>query len=257
MAWPKGAVRPPMSEETREKIRAAKLAHWKDPEYRERMTQHLAAGRESDNFKNSLRGNRPGFRHTAESKALMSARMKESRAKETPEVRSARLRGRVLSAETRAKISASHMGIKHTPESRAKISATKQRNPAVVSPERRAALSAQFRGRPAQYPKRRFYYKDVAFRSSWEVVAAKAMDALGITWEYESKRFDLGTQTYAPDFYLPDDGAFWEVKGYFGPKSQKTIELFRKQYPEIPLVLLTERGLRLLESAASTRALAA
>ncbi len=112
-------------------------------------------------------------------------------------------------------------------------------------------MGMRLRGRPATYPMRRFYYRDVPFRSSWEVRAAKALDVFGIKWEYESRRFDLGTETYAPDFYLPDDNAFWEVKGYFGPKSQRTVSLFRKLNTH-PLVLIGAAELKLLERAAET-----
>jgi hypothetical protein len=183
--------------------------------------------------------------------------------------------------EWNSKIGARHRGIPKSLETREKIRVTltgqawteerlRNMRTAAKSPERRARLSlalsgrklspehvakvsARMMGKPAQYPKHWSYYDGLAFRSSWEVRAARAMDALGVRWEYESRRFDLGSQTYCPDFYLPDDGAYWEVKGYYGPKSQTTIELFRAQHPEIPLVLLTEQPLLLLEQAARLR----
>lgn len=151
------------------------------------------------------------------------------------------------SAEWNAKISAAHLGVPKPNNVREKIRATltgmpwtEERRHNVIAaskqPERRARVSAALTGRklspehcakfsarmtgkPAQYPKHRSYYKGYAFRSSWEARAAQAMDALGIRWEYEAHRFDLGSQTYCPDFYLPDDDAYWEVKGYYGPKS--------------------------------------
>jgi hypothetical protein len=87
-------------------------------------------------------------------------------------------------------------------------------------------------------------------RSSWELRTAQALDALGVRWEFEPKRFDLGTQTYTPDFYLPDGDCYWEVKGYYGPKSRKTVALFRERYPDVRLLLVTEVSMLALERAA-------
>lgn len=112
-------------------------------------------------------------------------------------------------------------------------------------------LGDRLRGKPATYPMRRSYYKGVPFRSSWEVRAAKSLDALGIQWEFESKRFDLGSETYAPDFYLPTEDVFWEIKGYYGPKSQRTVALFREKYPQHRLVLIDEVALEILEASAT------
>jgi len=85
----------------------------------------------------------------------------------------------------------------------------------------------------------------------WEVRVAKALDALGIRWEFEPRRFDLGPQTYTPDLYLPDGPCYLEVKGYYGPKSQKTISLFRECYPNTRLLLVREVEMKALERAAS------
>jgi len=96
-------------------------------------------------------------------------------------------------------------------------------------------------------------YKGIRFRSSYEVRVAKALDAYGIAWEYEPKRFNLGTCSYLPDFYLPGLGVYWEVKGYFGRESQKKIELFRSMHPETPLVVATESIIAMMENTALNR----
>jgi hypothetical protein len=157
-------------------------------------------------------------------------------------------RGRTLSDETKAKIAAAHIGMTHTPESRQKMSKAKTGR-VVHSPEHYRAMGLKMRGRPAPFPNRRFYYADCAFRSSWEMRVAKALDALGMRWQYEAKRFDLVSQTYAPDFYLPDGNCYWEVKGYYGPKSKRTIELFREHYPNETLLVINERAMKAIEAA--------
>jgi hypothetical protein len=73
---------------------------------------------------------------------------------------------------------------------------------------------------------------------------------LGIAWQYEPRRFHLKTCTYLPDFYLPTEGVYWELKGWFNDRSKTAITEFRELYPEIPLVLANGDVLLMLERAA-------
>lgn len=147
------------------------------------------------------------------------------------------LRGIPRPAETTAKMTAAM----RTPEMRAHLRATKI-----------GSLNPCY-GKPAHWPKHRFHYGGVAFRSSWEVRVAKAFDAIGIRWCYESRRFDLGTQTYCPDFYLPDLEFYVEVKGFFGIKAQTTASLWFERYPNIPLAILRSAQIDELEAIATAR----
>ena len=97
---------------------------------------------------------------------------------------------------------------------------------------------------------RRVEYGGHVFRSSYEVRFAKVLDRRGWAWEYEARRFDLGTCTYAPDFFVPETGAFWEIKGWFNERSKERVRLFREQYPEIPLIVATQDVLVMMERAA-------
>src|SRR5262245_26636571 len=168
-----------MSPEHRAKIAAAHLGRPKSAATRAAMS--------------AAKKGKPGHRLTDEHKAAVSSARK----------------GKPLSAEHREKLRAAKLA------NPVRYWLGRERGP--LSEETKAKQSASLRGKPAPYPMKRFYYKGVAFRSSWEVRAAQAMDRLGIRWEFEAIRFDLGTETYAPDFYLPDEHAVWEVKGYFGP----------------------------------------
>jgi len=57
--------------------------------------------------------------------------------------------------------------------------------------------------------------------STWEVVCAERLDAIGIKWErdpsiklqYRDKKFR--SRNYIPDFYLPELDIYLEVKGYW------------------------------------------
>lgn len=258
-----------LSPESTARLSAAAKKRWANPEYRAKMLRGLKIRSANPIWLANMRAaviahaakpeviaarkakpklSRP---RTEDEKRRISALLKATLAVH-PELVAARSpKGRVLSAEHRAKIARAHIGMKHTSQARAKMSVAKTGR-RVLPPEHYQRLAVLFRGREAPYPKRRFYYRDVAFRSSWEMRTAVALDALGVQWLYESKRFDLGRETYCPDFYLPDDDAYWEVKGYYGPKSKRTIGLWRSIRPE-PLVLVTESVLEMLERAASIK----
>jgi hypothetical protein len=124
-----------------------------------------------------------------------------------------------------------------------------------VKPEFRELMRQRFLGKPCVHPPRQFHYHGQWMRSSYEVRVAKALDALGIRWEYEPERFDLGSCTYLPDFYLPDEAMYVEVKGWYGPNSQRVINAFYQRYGDSkPLAILMKPQIRELERLASTMA---
>jgi hypothetical protein len=55
-------------------------------------------------------------------------------------------------------------------------------------------------------------YRDTMFRSRTEARWAVFLDRLKIRWQYEVEGWDLGFCRYIPDFWLPDDQAWLEVK---------------------------------------------
>jgi len=177
-------------------------------------------------------------------------------------------------------MSASMAGFRHTPQSREAIrqarlvagpfSAERTENIraalAAMSPEAKAAhaasISATMRARgttrgrnnsqfgktPLHGPRTHWVsHCGVKMRSSWERRFAQAMDSRGIEWVYEPQRFDLGEVTYLPDFYVPELGAYVEVKGWLDPKSQRRISLFREKYPDVPLIVVNGRLLEQYE----------
>jgi len=77
------------------------------------------------------------------------------------------------------------------------------------------------------------YYKNKFMRSSYEIKFAYFLDCSKITWEYESKTFDLGDATYTPDFYLPEFDCYIEIKGYWHPKNKNKFIKFLDLYPLI------------------------
>lgn len=55
-------------------------------------------------------------------------------------------------------------------------------------------------------------HKGIRFRSRMEARWAVFMDTLGIPYDYEPEGFELGGLRYLPDFYLPNQDAYLEIK---------------------------------------------
>lgn len=88
------------------------------------------------------------------------------------------------------------------------------------------------------------YYKDICFRSSWEVKFAQWCDKNNIIWLYESKTFDLGNTTYTPDFYLPEFHLYIEIKGFWRDDAKEKFEEFQKQYQNEKIKVIEEKQLK-------------
>jgi hypothetical protein len=64
-------------------------------------------------------------------------------------------------------------------------------------------------------------YAGTEFRSRQEARWAVILDALGVAWVYEPEGVLVGGEGYVPDFYLPEWGAFAEVKGAMDQFTEK------------------------------------
>jgi len=98
---------------------------------------------------------------------------------------------------------------------------------------------------------RRCKYKNIWMRSSWEIKYAKYLDTKGIKWTYEPVRFHFmyyynkkkKIGTYLPDFYLPEQDKYIEIKGYANDRFKKRFSYFCKQNPEIKIEILNQKKL--------------
>lgn len=68
--------------------------------------------------------------------------------------------------------------------------------------------------------------RTINMRSLSEALMAHTLDLLGVEWEYEPERFDLGWGLYTPDFYLPEFGHWVEVKGMWTDSSRRKFDEF-------------------------------
>jgi hypothetical protein len=70
---------------------------------------------------------------------------------------------------------------------------------------------------------------EYSVRGTWELKVAEYLNAQGILWErlkYLSYVDAEGVKrTYVPDFFLPDYGEYWEIKGYFSAKDNLKMKL--------------------------------
>lgn len=101
---------------------------------------------------------------------------------------------------------------------------------------------------------KRMWYKDVLFRSTYEVRFAKALDMLGIPWQYEPKRFEYTDsqgreRTYLIDFYLPQQNLWVEVKGYVTEEDKEMLKALRNE--GLNILLATLQIIRMFEASAS------
>jgi len=93
---------------------------------------------------------------------------------------------------------------------------------------------------------------NIYFYSRWEANFARLLNLLNIEWIFQAKTFDLRTQTYTPDFYLPKYDIWIEIKNFLSDYSKNRDDKFRKLYPDKNLILiLKEDYLKLQEKFAS------
>lgn len=87
----------------------------------------------------------------------------------------------------------------------------------------------------------------LCFYSTWEANIARVFTLVGIEWVYAPTIFDLGSHTYRPDFYLPNDDVYIEVKNFMGSYSLERDMLFRDIYFHIKLEILGKKEYKEIE----------
>ena len=96
----------------------------------------------------------------------------------------------------------------------------------------------------------------VVFAHESEAEIARLLDFYGVHWQYEPRSFPLEwdadgrpTQSFTPDFYLPDYDLYLEVTtvrpSLINRKNRK-LRLLRERYPEVNIKLLTLKDVEAL-----------
>ncbi len=124
----------------------------------------------------------------------------------------------------------------HTPEARLKSSKTRI---ATGSYSAKHQYSRCARGK-------REDLGNIFFRSAWEANYARYLNFANIKWEYEPKTFwfegiKRGCRSYTPDFYLPEEDRYVEVKGWMDKNSRTKLKRMAKYYPTINIELIDKK----------------
>ena len=93
--------------------------------------------------------------------------------------------------------------------------------------------------------------KEYSVRGSWELKVAKKLNELGIKWIrnhiLKYKRPDESKERfYNPDFYLPDEDFYIEVKGYYSDKDKNKMQLVLKYNHDIKIKMIFFKELNAL-----------
>ena len=134
----------------------------------------------------------------------------------------------IYTAVTIEKMSNSHKGVYKKPKNG-------KRKGATPSTETKEKISKSTKGKTGGYrtnsgtsKKNGTRYKGIWLDSSWELLLAKRLDALSITWQRGNaiQYIDINDQNrkYYPDFFLPDRGLYLEVKGYYTEASRHKLK---------------------------------
>jgi len=87
------------------------------------------------------------------------------------------------------------------------------------------------------YPALETSYNGYRFRSRLEARWAVFYDALGIEYRYEAEGFDLDGIKYLPDFWLPQQDCYIEIKGLEPTRDEiRKAALFVRGYSRRSLV---------------------
>ena len=78
------------------------------------------------------------------------------------------------------------------------------------------------------------------FRSSYEQGFSLWLEDNQVLFQYEAFTFSVGdSSSYTPDFYLPQYECFIEVKGKWAVGQKRKMGRFRREYPEVRLLVMT------------------
>jgi hypothetical protein len=171
---------------------------------------------------------------SAEGRLRLSMQRKGRRvAEETKEKLRAALAGKPKTTQHIARAAAAQVGKKRRPFTDEEKARAREKQLSIAKYGREHHAFGKSSGHV-----KRIEHCGTIFRSSYEVRFAQMLDRMGVRWEYEPKRFDLGDCTYMPDFFLPEYRSYYEVKGWLTETAERKMRLFRELNPGIPLVLV-------------------
>lgn len=93
--------------------------------------------------------------------------------------------------------------------------------------------------------------KEYSVRGTWELQVAEKLNELGIKWIrnhiLKYRRPDESKERfYNPDFYLPNEDVFIEVKGYYSEKDKEKMEYVLLYNPNAKIKMIFQKELKML-----------
>jgi hypothetical protein len=86
--------------------------------------------------------------------------------------------------------------------------------------------------------------KKLNLKSSYEILFVEFLEKNNIDFEYEPEQFLLDNgKAYIPDFYIPSQNKWYEIKGYANHKSIEKYNLFKKKYGHFNICILYSKDL--------------
>jgi hypothetical protein len=84
-------------------------------------------------------------------------------------------------------------------------------------------------------------FNGTRMRSGFEVMFANALHQKGTEFQYEPKCFIISSQSrYTPDFFVPSENCYYEIKGRANPAQQAKIEFLRQEGIDIRIIFQPE-----------------
>jgi hypothetical protein len=125
--------------------------------------------------------------------------------------------------------------------------ARKGTHPSLITREKQSKSAIKRLQNPDWHYKTKFNFfrKDLGHRcrSKFEANYCRIQKYLGTPYTYEPKAFLLSNgKHYLPDIYLPEFDAYIELKGFMDIKAKEKIEMFKKEYPNINLMVLMQNS---------------
>ncbi|MCL6472525.1 MAG: hypothetical protein K6T91_06885 [Firmicutes bacterium] len=101
---------------------------------------------------------------------------------------------------------------------------------------------------------KKIIYKGVEFAHPSEEQCAKILDFYGIRWEYEPRTFPIEwdkegnvTQSFSPDFYLPDLNLYIELTTMsqkLVTKKNRKVRMLRELYPDVNIKVFYQKDFK-------------
>jgi hypothetical protein len=131
--------------------------------------------------------------------------------------------GKHHTKEALEKMSKCHKGSIQSPEARRKNSEAHKGRKKSLETKRNMSLAQAKRSETFHF--KGSFREDLQHyvRSSWEANFARILRYFKEPYEYEKHRFDLGNCFYIPDFYLPKQDIFYEIKGFIYEKARRKL----------------------------------